>query len=156
MLYYDKIDISERIYLAKSNNSKEYMIFHHWFFNHGYKSRNSVCNGCHDLTMLSFDVSNVAIIAVKNVDYRYIIHSISKFDPIDSLKIVIDCGYIYKNIALNFSLFKTAVFTFFLFSTYKMINGMDIYKYFNVNIGKVMKNPEMLKVVPEVVFSYAP
>ena len=89
------------------------MIFHHWVFNHGYKSRNSVCNGCHGLTMLSFDVSNVAIIAVKNVDYRYIIHSISKFDPIDSLKIVIDCGYIYKNIALNFSLFKTAVFTFF-------------------------------------------
>ena len=37
-----------------------------------------------------------------------------------------------------------------------MVNGMDIYKYFNVNIGKVMKNPEMLKVVPEVVFSYAP
>ena len=112
MLYYDKIDISER-YLAKSNNSKEYMIFHHLYFNHGFKSQNSVCNGCHDLTMLSFDVNNVAIITVKNVDYRYIIHNISKFDPMDLLQIVIDCGYIYKNIALNFSLFKTAVFTFF-------------------------------------------
>ena len=34
MLYYDKIDISEGIDLAKSNKSKELMICHYWFFNH--------------------------------------------------------------------------------------------------------------------------
>ena len=86
MLYYDKIDISQQIYLAKSNNSKEYMIFHYRFFNHGFKFQNSECNGYHDLTMLSVDVSNVAIITVKNVDYRYIIHNISKSHPIHLLK----------------------------------------------------------------------
>ena len=36
MLYYDRIDISGGIDLTKSNNSKEYMICHYWFFNHGF------------------------------------------------------------------------------------------------------------------------
>ena len=33
MLYYNRIDISEGINLAKSNKSKECLIFHYWFFN---------------------------------------------------------------------------------------------------------------------------
>ena len=79
MLYYDRIDISKGIDLAKSNNSKECMICHYWLFNHELKFQNYVCNGCHDLTMLSVNISDVAIITVKNVDYRCIVHKISKF-----------------------------------------------------------------------------
>ena len=30
-----------------------------------------------------------------------------------------------------------------------MVDSMDIYKSFNINIGTVMKNPEMLKFVPD-------
>ena len=48
MLYYDRIDISKGIDLAKSNNSKECMICHHWFFNHGFKFQDSEYNCCHD------------------------------------------------------------------------------------------------------------
>ena len=77
MLYYDKIDISEGIDLAKSNNSKVCMICHYWFFNHGFKFQDYVCNYCHDLTMLSVNLSNIAIITVKNVDYRCIIHTLA-------------------------------------------------------------------------------
>ena len=36
MLCYDRIDLSEGIDLAKSNNSKEYTICHYWFFNHEF------------------------------------------------------------------------------------------------------------------------
>ena len=25
-------------------------IFHHWFFNHGFKFQDYICNECHDLT----------------------------------------------------------------------------------------------------------
>ena len=46
-----------------------------FFFNHRFKFQNSVCNGCHDLTMLCFNISDIA---VKGVDYRCIIHDISK------------------------------------------------------------------------------
>ena len=32
MLEYDRIDISERIYVNKTNASKECDIFHYWYF----------------------------------------------------------------------------------------------------------------------------
>ena len=35
MLHYEMINISEGINPAKNSNSKEYMIGHYWFFNHG-------------------------------------------------------------------------------------------------------------------------
>ena len=38
------------------------------FFNHELKFQDSVCNGCHDLTMLFLNISNIAVITVKNVD----------------------------------------------------------------------------------------
>ena len=76
MLYYDRIYKRKGIDLSKSNNSKECMICHYWFFNHGFKSQNSVCNGYHYLTMLSVNISNITIITNKSVDYHCIIHSI--------------------------------------------------------------------------------
>ena len=76
MLCYERIDINEGIDLAKSNNSKECMIFHYWLFNHGFEFQDSVCNGCHDLSMLSINVSDIASIIIKNVGYRCIIHNI--------------------------------------------------------------------------------
>ena len=54
------------------------MICHYSFLNHGSKFQDSVYNGCHDLTMLSVNISDIAIIAIKNVDYRCIIHKTSK------------------------------------------------------------------------------
>ena len=53
-MYYNRIDLSEGIDLAKSNNSKECMVCHYWYFNHGFKFQNFVCNGCHGLMMICF------------------------------------------------------------------------------------------------------
>ena len=74
----------------------EYMIFHYWFFNHGFKFQDYVCNGCRDLTILCLNISDIAIITVKNVDYRWIIHNISKSEATDLLKnsVLNDRGYI--------------------------------------------------------------
>ena len=73
MLYYDTKDISKWIDLAKSNNSKECVICHYFFSNHGFKFQDSVCNGCHDLTMLRMNISDIAIITVKNVDQKIVV-----------------------------------------------------------------------------------
>ena len=73
MLYYDTKDISKWIDLAKSNNSKECMICHYFFSNHGFKFQDSVCNGCHDLTMLRLNISDIAIITVKNVNQKIVV-----------------------------------------------------------------------------------
>ena len=50
---------------------------------------------CHDLTMLSVNISNVAIITIKNVDYCCIIHNITKSEAINLLKnsVFEDRGY---------------------------------------------------------------
>ena len=71
MLYYDKINISEGTDLIESNNSKECMISHYWFSNHAFNFQHYVCNGCHDLSKLSVNIIDVAIIAVKNIDWPY-------------------------------------------------------------------------------------
>ena len=96
MLYYDRTDISEGVHLAKSNKSEECMICHYWFFNHGFKFQDYVSNGCHDLTKLCLNISDITIITIKKVDYRCIIHHISKYEAINLLKnyVLEDCGYI--------------------------------------------------------------
>ena len=78
MLHYDRIDIIEGIDSTKSNRSKECMICNYWFFDHGFKFQYSLCNGCHHLTILCLNISYIAIITVKNVDYCCIIHYIRK------------------------------------------------------------------------------
>ena len=67
MLYYDKIDIREGINVAKNNISKECIIGHYYFFNHGFKFQDSVCKSCYELTMLSLNIKNIGIITVKCV-----------------------------------------------------------------------------------------
>ena len=61
--------------------------------------------------MLSFNISEITIMAVKNFDYPFIIQNISKSEAINTLEIaeLENRGYIYKKIVLIFSLFK-AVF----------------------------------------------
>ena len=122
------------------------------FLNQGFKFQDYVCNGCHDLTMLCLNISNITNITVKNVDYRYIIHN-SKSQAINLLKnyVLEDRGYKYKNTVLNFSLLKAFFFffNFFCFAIYKMINSMDIFKSLIISVRTVMRNPEMVKFVPD-------
>ena len=55
-------------------------------------------------------------------------------------------GIHIKSFCRNFQSIQDSFFAF-LFSIYKMVNIMDIYKSFNVSVGTVMKNAEMLKFV---------
>ena len=43
------------------------MICHYWFFKNGFKFQGSVCIGCHDLTMLSVNINDIAIITANYV-----------------------------------------------------------------------------------------
>ena len=42
MLYYGRTGLSEGIDSAKSSGTKECMVCHYWFFNHGFKYQDSV------------------------------------------------------------------------------------------------------------------
>ena len=85
-MYY-RIDISKGTDLAKSNNSKEWMVCQYWLvtINHDSKFSDYACHGCHDLTMLCLDKTNNAIIAVEGVAHHCIIHDINKSETINLL-----------------------------------------------------------------------
>ena len=43
-MFYDRIDLGEGIDVDKSNNNKERIVWHYWYFIHGFKLQKSVCN----------------------------------------------------------------------------------------------------------------
>ena len=86
MLYYDRNDINKGIDHTKNNRSKECMICHYWVFNHWFNFEGSVCNVFHELMILCLNIIDIAVIIVINVDYRCIIHNISKSRTINLLK----------------------------------------------------------------------
>ena len=67
MLYYDRIDLGERIDLTENKNNKECIVYHYWFFNHGFKFQKSVCDGCQDLLMLCLNISDITVITVTGI-----------------------------------------------------------------------------------------
>ena len=71
------------------------MTCHYCFFNLGCEFQDYVFNGCHDLTMLCANISDITNITVKNVDYWCIIHN-SKSDAINLSKksVLKNRGYI--------------------------------------------------------------
>ena len=86
MLQYERIDISEGIGFNKSDKSKECMISHYWYFKDiGYKYEPHVCNGCHDLSVVVYDLNDFMISNLKGVDYRCYVFNISKSDAINLL-----------------------------------------------------------------------
>ena len=72
--------------MLKVTTTKECMNFLYWFFNYRFKFRDSVFNVCRNLTMLCFNVNDVIVITVQNVDYCFIIHNISKSEAINLFK----------------------------------------------------------------------
>ena len=84
MLYYDKVGFSEEIHVNKRSASKECDICHYWYFlNFNFKFQPNVCNRCHDLLMMSVNLSDIAILNIKVSDYRCIISLISKNEAIN-------------------------------------------------------------------------
>ena len=88
----------------------------------------------------------ILLLLDKNVDYRCIIHIISKSKATNLLKdsVLQDRGYINKKFCLKFQSIQSSCFLPFLLSRYKMVDNMDIYKSLNTSIGTVMKNLKML------------
>ena len=57
------------------------MICHYWHFKDiGYKYEPYVCNGCHDLLMMIYDLKDFTILNIKGVDYRCYVFNMSRSD----------------------------------------------------------------------------
>ena len=83
MLQCDRIDVSEGIDINQASESKEHMRCHYWYFKEvGYKFQLYVCNGCHAMSIIAYELKNVISIFI---DYGCTLRGISKTDVIDSL-----------------------------------------------------------------------
>ena len=79
MLKYNKIDITERIDLNKTNKSKECMFCHCWYYlNKNFSYGPFTCNGCYNIVQKSIDFKDVAFIYVKKTACRVYFKDISK------------------------------------------------------------------------------
>ena len=84
MLEYDRIDIWEGIDINKANTSKECDICHYWYFlDKNFKHEPYLCNSCHDLMQKAMNFNDVAIVSVKQSDYRIHFWCMSKDDAIN-------------------------------------------------------------------------
>ena len=71
MLEYDRIDISEGIFVNKTRFSEDCDICHYWYFEDiSLKYEKYFCNGCHDFMQKAMSFNNVAIVYVKGNAYR--------------------------------------------------------------------------------------
>ena len=71
MLEYDKIDISDRIDINKTNKSKECMLCHYWYFlDNSFSYGPYLCDGCYNKMQKSNDFKNTDIAHIKKSAYR--------------------------------------------------------------------------------------
>ena len=69
IFHYNRVYVSEGIDINKSNKLKEYMIYHYWYFKDtGYIYEPEIWNGCHDISMMAYELENTAY-NVKEVDH---------------------------------------------------------------------------------------
>ena len=84
MLYYDKIDASERIDINKITESKECNICYYWYFlNKGFNFQPNICNRFHHLLMMSRSLSDIVVLNNKSANSRCIISGIMKNETIN-------------------------------------------------------------------------
>ena len=83
MLEYDRIDISEGIDTNKTSALKDFSSCHYWYIlNKNFNYDSYLCNGCHDLMQKAMSFTNIAIVSIKDNDYRIHFYHISKNDAI--------------------------------------------------------------------------
>ena len=79
--------LKELMLINQENALKECDVSHYWYFiNYSFKFQPNVCNRCHDLLMMSINLSDIAILNIKGSDYRCIISLITKNEAINLMQ----------------------------------------------------------------------
>ena len=87
MLHFDRIDVSEGIDVNNTIASKECIICHYqYFLDNGFKFQPDVCNGCHDVLIMSINLNNISILNICRVDCACIITRISTSESVNLLQ----------------------------------------------------------------------
>ena len=75
----DIFDVSEGIYINKTSKTREYIIFHYWYFLRiDFRFQSKVCNDCHHMTQKYMSFNDVLIVTAGRNDYRINFWGIAK------------------------------------------------------------------------------
>ena len=85
ILYHYRIVVSEGNDGNKTSESKWFNTIS-IFLNKWFKFQLDVCKGCHDLLMMSVNISDIAILNIKGADYHCIISGICKNEAVNLLE----------------------------------------------------------------------
>ena len=86
ILYVYRIDTFERIDVNKTSESKQCNFSHYWiFFKKRFKFQSDVCNGYHDVLMMSLNFSDIAFLKIHGADYHCIISIIIKSEAMKEI-----------------------------------------------------------------------
>ena len=84
MLEYDRIDLSEGIDVNKTSNSRERSFCHYYYFlDINFNYQKYLCDGCHDMSMKTISINNLAIVYSKRNTYRIHFWNMGKDDAIN-------------------------------------------------------------------------
>ena len=62
------------------------MICHYWYFKEiGYKHEPHVCKGCHDLSIMIYDLNDFIVLNIKGIAYICYVFNVSKNNAITLL-----------------------------------------------------------------------
>ena len=87
MLYYDRIEVSERIDVNKTRASEDCDACHYMcFLKYSFTFQTNVCNNCHHLLVMFLNLSDIAILNIKSFDHHCIISLISRNESINLLQ----------------------------------------------------------------------
>ena len=79
MIEYERINISEKIDVDKTNKSKECILCHYWYILHkNFSYGPYVCDDCYNFSQKSIDFKNIAIVHIKRNAYRIYLLCMSK------------------------------------------------------------------------------
>ena len=60
------------------------MLSHYWYFKDvGFEFEPHVCNECHNLLVTAYELKNITILNLKNVDFRCILWGISRDEAVN-------------------------------------------------------------------------
>ena len=76
----------KELMLIKQAHQKYDICHYYYFLNFSFKFQQNVCNRCHDLLVMSVNLSNIAILNIKGFDYCCIISLISKSEAINLMQ----------------------------------------------------------------------
>ena len=82
MLCYYRIYVSAGIDITKMKALTEYSSWHYWYFlDKEFKFQPYICNGCHDMLMLSMSLSNIAILSINGLVIAALLLELAKVIP---------------------------------------------------------------------------